>query len=370
MVSSVEWPGGAGAEQSALRLEVVESVDERWDAITGTFADRCLEQMAAYMLPRWGRSRLRGLRLRDAASGETVAQTLVVLATLPIIELGLAYVKFGPLWRRKTAAADGATLAAAIASVKRVFAVERGLVVRIMPPPDPDHEPGWQRCLADAGFATMGPPPDPKRYLVDLGLTESEQLASLGTNWRRNLKKAEHVAFDIREVDPQQALGELLALYGDMWSRKQFSDRHNIQLLPALVGASKLQPELGVRLFLAYHDRQPVSGMLLVGSGERAFVAVGASNEQGRLLRAGYALHWSVMHSLRGSSTRWLDLGGTEGNDGLEKFKLDLVGKRGRVVSIAGEYDFAPNALSSIVSSAITSARGLMQAWPAGRKQA
>jgi hypothetical protein len=359
----------AGSERR-FRSEVIDELGADWDSRVGAFADACLEQMAAYMVPRWGSSRLRGLRLRDAQTNEIVSQTLVVLATIPVIKLGLAYVKFGPLWRRKQAAIEPGNLAAALEAVKQAFAVERGLVVRIMPPPDPDRAIDWQRVLAHAGFATNGPPPNPERYLVDLRLSEPDQLASLAPNWRKNLKKANRAGFDIREADPLQSLPELLALFRNMWTRKQFADRHNVQLLPALVGASSLTPELGVRMFLARHDGQPASALLLIGAGDRAFAVVSASNERGRLLRAGYALHWWVINALRATDVRWLDLGGTEGNTGLESFKRGLVGTRGRIVPIAGEFDFAPNALSSIVSSAMTSARNLMQAWPGGRKRA
>ena len=61
---------------------------------------------------------------------------------------------------------------------------------------------------------------------------------------------------------------------------------------------------------------------------------------------------------------RWLDLGGTEGDAGLKSFKIGNVGKRGRVVELAGEYDFSDSALSRIASLAMTSTRNLMQGRP------
>src|SRR5262245_1746846 len=108
------------------RLDVCDTVGPAWDAVVAGFADACLEQTAAYMGARWGASRLVGLVLREAAAGEAVAAALAIIAILPMLRLGLAYVKFGPLWRRRGHAADPGVLTAALAAVRRVFAAERG----------------------------------------------------------------------------------------------------------------------------------------------------------------------------------------------------------------------------------------------------
>jgi len=85
--------------------------------------------------------------LRDGGN-QPVAAALAVIAMLPVLQLGLAYVKFGPLWRRKGETAKPAVLLAALAAVKQVFALRRGLVVRVTPPPDADFATAWQHGLA------------------------------------------------------------------------------------------------------------------------------------------------------------------------------------------------------------------------------
>jgi hypothetical protein len=171
----------------AYRVEAVNTIGPSWDELVASFADSCLEQTAAYMGSRWDLSRLAGLVLRDAGSGEPVAAALAVIAMLPVLQLGLAYVKFGPLWRRKGEAAKPAVLVAALAAVKQVFALGRGLVARVTPPPDPDFAIAWQDGLAAAGYTLHAPMADADRYLVDLTLSESEQMKSLGASWRANL---------------------------------------------------------------------------------------------------------------------------------------------------------------------------------------
>jgi hypothetical protein len=352
----------AEQETPRCRFEVLQDIGPDWDVMAEGFADACLEQMAAYALPRWGASRLSGVVVRDAASAEPVAMALAVIATIPLFELGLAYVKFGPLWRRHDRPANPAVLAVALEAVKHAFADERGLVTRVMPPPDPDYARAWDSQLAAAGFIFHDHAPDPHRYLVDLSLSESEQLASLGAKWRAHLNKALANGLEIREASLKDAFPAFLALYQTMLARKQFVDRHNIHALPTF--SALASPALGVRLFLAYHDGRPVAGSILVGAGERVFVAFSASDEQALSLRAGYALRWSIINRLRGSKARWLDLGGTEGDAGLRSYKLGNVGKRGRVLQIPGDYDFADNVLSSLVSRLMSSTHKLLRRNP------
>jgi Acetyltransferase (GNAT) domain len=338
--------------------EIVEMPGAEWDRLAAGFSDMCLEQTVAFAGPRFGAGRPTGIILREAASAEPVAMALAVVATLPVLGLGLAYVKFGPLWRRPGAPARPKHLALMLAELKREFAQKRGLAVRIMPPADPGYEQEWKQALAGAKFTLHAAVRDPARYLVDLSLSEADQLKSLGSKWRYNLAKSAIDRLDIREVDLEEGLAQFLALYGEMLSRKQFDDRHGVEDLPAIAKAAG--PALGMRLFLASHDGKPVVGSIIVGAGERVFVPFSATDEKALELRAGYALRWTIMERLRGEA-RWLDLGGTEGDEGLRHYKLGNVGKRGRVVEIPGEFDFVPSVLAAGAVKVITLGKELMR---------
>jgi hypothetical protein len=367
-----DLPGASLGEllSSRYRLEVWRNIGSSWDSLVAAFADGCLEQMGAYAGPRWGSSRLCGLVLRDVGANEPVALALAVLAIIPLIKSGLGYVKFGPLWRRQGEPVNAEALVAMLAAIKQVFAAEWGLAVRVMPPPDPAYAAEWHRRFLDAGFHLGGQLSNPERYLVNLRLSEKEQMASLGASWRANLKRALLAPLEIREVDPQQSLPEFMALYHSMAARKLFQDRHHVELLPEFAAAAGATPGLGMRMVLARLDGRAVAGSIIVGSGERVFAAYSASDACGLSARAGYALRWWIINRLRGTNAQWLDLGGDEGNEGLRSFKAGNVGKAGQVVRIAGEYEYSQSLLSSIISSAMTSARDMMQRFPSGPKRA
>ncbi|SRR5579885_726247 len=339
-----------------FHCEIVEQVGAAWDALAAGFTDFCIEQSFAFAGSRWSKLRAVGLILREDGAAEPVAMALALIAALPVLGIGLAYVKFGPLWRRKDKPADRDVLFAILDALKQEFGIRRRLVVRVLPPADPDHD--WNEALKRANFSLHKALSDRERYLVDLTLSEQEQLASLGAQWRANLKKASSELV-IEEPDLQSGIPAFVELYKNMLARKQFRDHHGIEDLPAI--AEQAGETLGLRLFLARHQGEPVVGSIIIGSGERVFVPFSATSDKALSLRAGYALRWAIINRLRGSNARWLDLGGAEGDSGLRHFKLGNVGKRGRVVDIPGEYDFAPNALAAAAARAIELGRGLMR---------
>lgn len=343
-------------------VDVVDKIDAGWDAVATKFTDLCLEQTAAFMTTRWGSSRLSGVILRDVVTAEPEAAALAVIAALPVVKLGLAYVKFGPLWRRSDEPAQPGVLSAALDALKNEFAKARGLLVRVMPPADPEFSPEWEERTRRADFVPHRAAESPKRYLVDLTLSEQEQLASLGSKWRANLKKARAQTLEVREVDPVSELPTFLGLYGAMSDRKQFVDRHRVEHLPEFVNSAP--PSLNIRMFLAKADGHPVAATIIAGPGERVFTPFSASNQDALPLRAGFALRWAIINALRGSPAKWLDLGGDEGDSGLRHFKEGNVGSRGRIVSLSGEFDYAESGLSSAATAAIGWAHSLSRARP------
>lgn len=328
-----------------LYCEVVDAPDAAWDRMAAGFSDMCLEQTVAFAGSRFGTGRAIGLILRESPNGEPLALALAVAAVIPVLGLGLAYVKFGPLWRRRGAPVQPENLTRMLEALKREFAQKRGLAVRIMPPADPGYETEWKEALAQTKFVFHGNVADPERYLVDLTLSEADQLKSLGSKWRNNLAKSAIQELEVREADLNAGMPEFLALYRGMLLRKQFDDRHGVGDLPAIAKAAGTA--LGMRLFLAYHARQPIVGSIIVGAGERIFVPFSATDERALELRAGYALRWAIIERLRGTEARWLDLGGTEGDQGLKHYKLGNVGKRGRIAEIPGEFEFVPGMLAA-----------------------
>jgi hypothetical protein len=335
-------------------LETTTRPGAAWDAMAASFADATFEQTAAYLAPRYSGDRLLGLLLRDGA-GDVVACALAVLVVLPVLGAGLAYVKFGPLWRPAGQPAAAGRLVAMLRAIRMEICGRRRLALRLVPPVDPDAAAAWPAALREAGFAPSGVVADPERYFVDLTLDEATQRASLAAKWRANLVKAEAAGLALREGSLADDLPVFMRLFEGMLARKGFDDRHRIATAPAVLAA--LPAAFRPRLFLASAADEPVAATILVGGGERVFVPYSATAADAAPLRAGYALRWHVINALRGSGARWLDLGGCEGDPGLRHFKEGNVGKRGRVIDIPGEFSAAGSHLSESAAAAILGLR-------------
>src|SRR5581483_1519010 len=104
-----------------FHCEIVEQVGAAWDALAAGFADFCMEQSFAFAGSRWSRLRAVGLILREEGAAEPVAMALALIARLPVLGTGLAYVKFGPLWRRKDRSSDPDGLLVMLGALKQEF---------------------------------------------------------------------------------------------------------------------------------------------------------------------------------------------------------------------------------------------------------
>ena len=318
-----------------LTCDVDTVNDADWDEIAAGFDDVSLEQMAAYTNERWGDRRTSHLLVRR--NGEVIAASRIIQHMLPGATTGVAYVKFGPMWRRRGEDADRETYRAILDALAAEYCDRRGLLLSILPRPNPAFATVEHTLLEELGFARRREFQDPNRYLVDVSLAEDEQRASLGQSWRRNLKKAQSAGLEISMGIDDKKIDQFAHLHARMVDRKNAAHGDALHVLPKLLreAPAALQP----KFVIASADEEPVAGAVIALHGDTAYYVYGATNSKALPLRAGYALQWWIVRNLAEGSARWYDLGGSVGDSGLCQFKSGLVGKRGRVVQIPGEFD-------------------------------
>jgi hypothetical protein len=338
--NDVAWQSSA-AEQiqprqiSGLAYEVDTISDREWDAVVAEFDDLSLEQTASYTTPRWGAERNSHLIVRE--KGEIVAAARVVLLTMPVLSKGIAYVKFGPLWRRRDRDPDIAIYKFALEALAEEYCEHRGLLLTTLPRPSPDNWEIESDALAACDYAVRRPYADKNRYFVNLELDEEAQRASLGQKWRYNLRKAEKSNLIVKLIPGEEGIRLFQALHGEMVERKNASHGDAVDLLPGL--QASLPAAVAPQVILAFRDGIPIAGAAVAVHGDTVYYIYGASGAEALPLRAGYALQWWIVRWLSGQGARWYDLGGTAGDRGLKQFKAGLVGKAGAVVEMSGEFD-------------------------------
>src|SRR5262249_54282300 len=78
--------------------------EEAWTSVIEGFDDTLLMQTWPYGARRWGAENLSHLVLRR--NGHVAAAAQVVIMKIPLLGPGIAYVKWGPLWRPRAQEKD------------------------------------------------------------------------------------------------------------------------------------------------------------------------------------------------------------------------------------------------------------------------
>lgn len=351
-------PAACGPAQSAEIEVAVDAVAaEAWDRIAAEFDDATYDQTACFTQEQWGVRRVSSLLMRHR--GVAVGGAQVVILTPPLLRRGLAYVKFGPFWRRTGRPPDPEAYRTLVRALVAEYGEGRGHCLSILPRPNPDHHVLESQVLAELGFSVRRPMPDPNRYLVDVSLPPDAALRSLAQKWRYNLKQAQANGIAMRQGESAADLATFAALHDAMVSRKKYDDPDALHLLPAL--STRLVERMRPRTVLALHEGRAVAGAVVGLLGDTAYYMFGASDDSALPLKAGYALHWWIVNWLHPQGLRWYDLGGEALDPGLKQFKKGFVGKSGAVVSIAGEHDVWTSLRGRLTADVMYGARDAMR---------
>jgi len=344
----------AAGEESGFSVEVDSVPSERWDEIASSFADVNPEQTATYTSNHWKGRDSHLLLLRN---GEPVAGARIAIVKLPVIGRGLAFLRFGPFWRREGEEADPEIYRRMVAALFEEYCRKRGHCLTILPRPHPGYHAEEAAWLRELGFVKRREFEDAERYLVNTSLDEEEQRKSLPQKWRYNLRQSLGNGLDVRLTDRSEEIEAFQALYVSMMERKQFSSTTPVHLTGELI--SSLPPKLKPKLFVAYSGENLVAGATIGLFGDTAYYMFGATSADALPLKAGYALHWQIIQWLHEHGYHWYDLGGAAHEPGLRQFKKGFVGKAGQIVVMEGEFDRWANPLGRVSAELIFQLRQL-----------
>src|SRR2546425_6309945 len=168
----------------------VDTVDEqRWCQILQEFDDANIYQTWSYAAVLSGRSNSSHLILRE--NNNIVAAAQARIAKLSIINVGVAYIRWGPLWRRSATKANLDTFRQAVRALRNEFVWKRGLVLRLLPILFDDDSPCFSAILAEEGFSSVGKESYSRTILMDLVPPLEDLREGMGAMAKRNLKLAE-----------------------------------------------------------------------------------------------------------------------------------------------------------------------------------
>jgi len=323
---------------------VVDQVDdEEWTRMLHTFRDASIFQTWAYGTHHGGKHRISHLVLEVDRNICAVAQ--VRIYSIPVLHAGIAYVFWGPLWRRWHEEANPAVFRQMIRALKNEYVEKRGLLLRLVPRIY-DTEEEYKTILQQEGFTANAKAKPYRTIVLDLEPDLETIRKNFRKSWLRSLKKAEKNNLVVRCGHDEQLYEDFAAIFGDMVKRKNFTVNVDINEFRHI---QKALPEPDkMHILEAVAEGKPVAASIVSALGDTGIGLLAATSEDALKLNASYLLEWHIIKWLKSRGVRWYDLHGIdpEANPGTYVFKS---GFRGEELSFIGQYNNYKN-LSSLVT--------------------
>jgi lipid II:glycine glycyltransferase (peptidoglycan interpeptide bridge formation enzyme) len=347
--------------------------EQGWNEALQQFDDANIFQTWAYAEIHSARGNISHVVVRK--HGEIVALAIARVTSLPLIG-GVAYVLWGPVWRRSGSSPDPQVFRQALRALRNHFSGRRGLTVRLAPMLFEGVHSDLSAVLADEGFSAVASAKRSRTLLMDLSKPTEALHNGMAAHWKRELKVAEKKQLDVADVSAG-GFDEFIEMYKEMVSRKGFSEPNDIYKFKKV--QSQLPDGMKMKVLLCKSGSEVCSGVIASAIGKNAIYLFGATSTAGMKSRGSYLLQWRLIQQLQGAGVESYDLNGIDPvkNPGTFKFKHDLAGADGADVTFLGRFDAHRSrqaqfvvgladllrARARVCGELVTAARGWMQGW-------
>jgi len=324
-----------------------DPVDEKvWCDLLAAFDDANIYQTWSYAEVIAGHRNMSHLVLR--LDGRVVAAAQARIAKLPLLNIGVAYVHWGPLWRTKAGTPDPEQFRQAIRALRNEFVCRRGLVLRIFPVAFDSVGACFSQILEEEGFSSMTNGTPGRTILMDLSAPLTDLREGMNAHWKRELKVAEKGKLEIVEGSDELIFCQFIEVYKEMVSRKKFVEPNDINQFRLI--QARLPESLKMRVMLGRADSKVCAGVIYSAIGDSAIYLFGATSNSGMKSRGSYLLQWKLVEAIKQRGTAVYNLNGINPtvNPGTYKFKNDLAGRNGKDVYYLGRFDAYASATSRL----------------------
>ena len=334
-------------------LDTISNPDaEEWEQILANFDDANIYQTPAYGQGRWPKSELRNLLLKK--ENEPVAAVQVRMLAIPLLR-GIAYVRWGPLWRRKNSVEDVEIFRQAVRAIRLEFVERLGFAVQLIPRETEARE-DLRQILVEEGFHFTRS--DYNTVLIDISGPEETIRSSLIARWRTDLNRSQRNGLALSTGEQLELYDRFEPIYDEMFDRKNLVEFGELavyrRVQKDLPNASKMNI-----MICAEEGKDDGAGAITSAIGDTGLAILWATNHLGRDSRGAYFLQWETIIWLKQQGCQWYDLGGVskDVNPGGYRFKCGLAGKNGHETRFLGQFQASPTRLHANLLSALLQGR-------------
>ncbi len=298
------------------------SVNE-WNKIIDSFSDANIYQTIEFTKHSKGGENYEHFIVKENDS--IVSAVIVRLKIIPIIERGIAYIRFGPMWQLKSAEKSPSILETTLQLLYEEYAVKRKLVLRIVSNLTLERDQELIKIHHKIGFKEIGE----KSKSIYLDLTQSEQTIreKFRKKWRYRLKQAEKKNLEVIVGSDEKLYNDFLTLYNAMHKRKKFKEFVDVKEFKKI--NSELTSDKKFAILICRKDNVLLSAMIISTIGNTGIYLLGGSSKEGLKASASYLLQWKTITLLKEKNIKIYDLGGIDKkeNPGVFTFKSGLGGE-------------------------------------------
>jgi len=308
------------------QVEVDRCTPAEWADMLDLFADANIYQTHAYGAVRWGEENLSHMVLRRDGKVAAMAQLRIVRpARLPF---GIAYLRWGPLFRRIGEPLDREAVSRMGAALEQEYVVRRKLLLQIVPnlingsPEAAVLQVALRRFMAES---TMNGETE-RTFILDLAPPLDELRRNLDVKWRNKLTGSEKKGLTIVAGTGCNEYGMFRSIYEQMRKRKRFETTVDVDEFGRIQQALPERQRLLV--MICYEGNVAMAALVASAMGDGGIYLLGATADAGLNAKGAYLLQWTMIRWLKEKGCRWYDLGGIdpEGNPGVYSFKKGLSG--------------------------------------------
>lgn len=334
------------AESTNLYSVEIDNVDkDHWYNIITDFKDSNIYQTWAYDQVRYGQQSVSHLILKK--DQQIVAATQVRIMKIPLIKAGVAYIRWGPMWKRYNMIEKLEDLYQIIKAIHNEYAEKRGLFLRIIPNEKEQVNNEIRFMIESVGMKWIGK--DYRTLYLDLGKSTETIRNNMSKSWRKNLHKAEKRELTVVTGTGMDLFDMVDRLFRETVSRKGFEPGINIDDYRRLQSA--LPDKIKMQIMVCLFEGKPVAGLIGSALGEAGIELVAATGNDGTELGGSYLLRWKMLEYLKSVGCRYYNLNGInpERNPGGYQFKSGFSGKTGQDFSFIGTFESRGNKFSMFV---------------------
>lgn len=325
----------------------VDSIDKKcWYEILKHFTDANIYQSWSYDAIRCGEKNISHLLLKRNGNVVAVAQSRILRT--PIINVGIAYVRWGPIWKLYNSTNNKEVFCQILRALRNEYVCRRGLVLRLYPILFDDESDELLPLLQQEGFSHLQTGKHERTLIINLDHSIDHLRKGLHQKWRYNLKLAEKNKLEIIEGYDDELFSLFIGIYRDLINRKKFIQPNDIKEFRLI--QKDLPEHYKMKIILCRFEAEICAGAIFSAIGNTGTYLFGATNTIGLKNYGSYLIHWKFIEWLKQNNYTYYDLHGInpETNPGTYRFKKQLCGINGKDVHFLGQFEASNNYFSTL----------------------